>query len=90
MLTRKCIARICLAQFYCGFLFVLFALFPAHASELVSFPSLDKKTRLTAYLAKPGGPGPFPLVGPKSAVRDDAQKRLLEFLKKYLLPEKPG
>lgn len=89
MLTKKCIARNCLAPFFCGFLFALFALFLAHAFELVSFPSLDKKTRLIAYLAKPGGSGPFPVVGPNPAARDDAQKRLPEFLKKYLLPEKP-
>lgn len=61
MRTKKLIAS------YSSFLVCSFALFlaaalPAQAYERVYFPSLDGKTQLTAYIAKPEGAGPFPAV----------------------------
>lgn len=61
MRTRKSIARQ-IHFLLCSIFLFLAAALPAHAYDIVYFPSLDGKTRLIAYLAKPEGTGPFPAV----------------------------
>ena len=61
MRTRKSIAKY-LSCLIGGIFLFLTAALSAYAYERVYFPSLDGKTRLIAYLAKPEGEGPFPAV----------------------------
>ncbi len=61
MRTRKSLASH-FSLLLCGIFLVLAAARSVHAYDLVYFPSLDGKTRLTAYLVKPNGTGPFPAV----------------------------
>jgi dienelactone hydrolase len=61
MRIRKSIASHLSLLFRGLFLFLL-TVSPAHAYDVVSFPSIDGNTHLTAFLGKPEGRGPFPAV----------------------------